>query len=259
MTSTKASTCDAPLGETATDWIGLGFAEDLDDALVACLRELIAWLHAASGVSEGEAYALCSMAASFRVTQYAHQTGSAYTSTPPKTVHPTPRPRRRRSTVSCPKSIFPANLQAQIGGWLRPDAGTSVMNTADRLDILDLIARADTAATARETADTYISLFTAGAVLDGPTGEVARHRGAAPSRRPHLGLRGSDERPPHPQRRHRFQPDEAIGSRRGQIEPAHRGRAESPPAIRAFPTSSKHVVKANGSWRIERRSVYPID
>jgi acetamidase/formamidase len=99
----------APLGETATDWIGLGFAEDLDDALVACLRELIAWLHAASGVSEGEAYALCSMATSFRVTQYAHQTGSAYTSTPPKTVH-----------GLVPKSIFPANLQTQIGNWLRP-------------------------------------------------------------------------------------------------------------------------------------------
>jgi acetamidase/formamidase len=99
----------APLGETATDWIGLGFAEDLDDALVACLRELIAWLHTASGVSEGEAYALCSMAASFRVTQYAHQTGSAYTSTPPKTVH-----------GLVPKSIFPANLETQIGEWLRP-------------------------------------------------------------------------------------------------------------------------------------------
>ena len=28
----------APLVETPTDWIGLGFAENLDDALVACLR-----------------------------------------------------------------------------------------------------------------------------------------------------------------------------------------------------------------------------
>ncbi len=99
----------APLGETATHWIGLGFAENLDDALVAALRELIAWLHAASGITEGEAYALCSMATSFRVTQYAHQTGSAYTSTPPKTVH-----------GLVPKSIFPAHLQTQIGNWLRP-------------------------------------------------------------------------------------------------------------------------------------------
>src|SRR5271170_1457161 len=65
----------APLADTPTAWIALGFADNLDDALVACLRAMIAWLHAASGISAGEAYALCSMAASFRVTQYAHQTG----------------------------------------------------------------------------------------------------------------------------------------------------------------------------------------
>jgi len=99
----------APLAETPSDWIGLGFADNLDDALVACLRELIAWLHAASGISEGEAYALCSMAASFRVTQYAHQTGSAYTSTPPKTVH-----------GLVPKSIFPADIGERVRAWLRP-------------------------------------------------------------------------------------------------------------------------------------------
>ncbi len=32
-------------------------------------------------------YALASIAVSFRVTQYANQTGSAYTSVPPKAVH----------------------------------------------------------------------------------------------------------------------------------------------------------------------------
>jgi acetamidase/formamidase len=101
----------SPLAETPTAWIGLGFADNLDDALVACLRELIAWLHAAAGISEGEAYALCSMAASFRVTQYSHQTGSAYSSTPPKTVH-----------GLVPKSIFPPDLQERIGLWLRPKA-----------------------------------------------------------------------------------------------------------------------------------------
>jgi acetamidase/formamidase len=100
----------APLAETPTHWIGIGFGESLDDALVSCLRELIHWLHQASGISEGEAYALCSMAVSFRVTQYANQTGSAYTSTPPKAVH-----------GMVPKSVFPAELQARIGSWLRPD------------------------------------------------------------------------------------------------------------------------------------------
>ena len=104
----------APLAETATHWIGIGFGDSLDEALVACLRELIAWLHAASGISEGEAYALCSMAVSFRITQYSHQTGSAYTSIPPKAVH-----------GLIPKSVFPADLVQRIGSWLRPDGSPS--------------------------------------------------------------------------------------------------------------------------------------
>ena len=98
-----------PLGETGTSWIVVAFAASLDDALVACLREVIWWLPAAAGLSGPEAYALASMAVSFRVTQYANQTGSAYTSIPPKAVH-----------AVIPKSIFPAELQARIGAWLRP-------------------------------------------------------------------------------------------------------------------------------------------
>jgi acetamidase/formamidase len=98
-----------PLAETPTDWIGLGFANNLDDALVSCLRGLIAWLHEASGISESEAYALCSMAASFRVTQYSNQTGSAYSSIPPRTVH-----------GLIPKKVFPPELQDRLGSWLRP-------------------------------------------------------------------------------------------------------------------------------------------
>ena len=105
----KSVALEGPLGETSTDWIGIGFADNLDDALVSCLRGLISWLHAAGGISKGEAYALCSMAVSFRVTQYSHQTGSAYTSTPPKTVH-----------GMVPKSIFSTALQRRIERWLRP-------------------------------------------------------------------------------------------------------------------------------------------
>lgn len=100
-----------PLAETLTHWIGIGFGENLDDALVACLRNLISWLHVASGISESDAYALCSMAVSFRVTQYSNQTGSAYSSIPPRTVH-----------GLVPKSIFPAELQEKIGRWLRPES-----------------------------------------------------------------------------------------------------------------------------------------
>jgi len=102
---------DAPLAETPTHWIGLGFGDNLDDALVACLRSLIQWLHGAAGIEKSEAYALCSMAVSFRVTQYSHQTGSAYSSIPPKAVH-----------GMVPKSVFPPELQARVGAWLRPVA-----------------------------------------------------------------------------------------------------------------------------------------
>ena len=98
-----------PLGETDTSWIVVAFAATLDDALVACLREVIYWLPAAAGITGPEAYALASMAVSFRVTQYANQTGSAYTSIPPKAVH-----------AVIPKSIFPADLRARIAAWLRP-------------------------------------------------------------------------------------------------------------------------------------------
>lgn len=100
----------APLAETPTHWIGLGFGENLDAALVSCLRQLIVWLHAATGIPESDVYALCSMAASFRVTQYSNQTSSAYNATPPKTVH-----------GMLPKSIFSSALQEQINNWLRPE------------------------------------------------------------------------------------------------------------------------------------------
>jgi acetamidase/formamidase len=60
-----------PLGETDTAWIVVAFAASLDDALVACLREVIYWLPLAAGITGPEAYALASMAVSFRVTQCA--------------------------------------------------------------------------------------------------------------------------------------------------------------------------------------------
>src|SRR6204780_1147102 len=44
----KGVALGGPLGETETAWIVIGFAGDLDDALVACLRETIRWLAAAA-------------------------------------------------------------------------------------------------------------------------------------------------------------------------------------------------------------------
>jgi acetamidase/formamidase len=105
----KQVTLTAPLGETDETWIVIGFAASLDDALVTCLRQVISWLSAAAGITGPEAYALASMAVSFRVTQYANQTGSAYTSIPPKAVH-----------AVIPKSVFPADLRDRVARWLQP-------------------------------------------------------------------------------------------------------------------------------------------
>lgn len=100
----------SPLLETEEGWIIPGFGDGLDDALVASVRQTIKWLSSAAGMSESEAYALCSLGASFRVTQYSHQTGSAYDAVPPKAVH---------SVI--PKTLFPNTMRDRIGAWLRPN------------------------------------------------------------------------------------------------------------------------------------------
>ncbi len=102
-----------PLAETDTHWIGLGFAGNLDDALVDCLRGMISWFSTAAGITKAEAYALCSISASFRITQYADQTGVEYPDMPPKGVH-----------ALLPKDIFPADVRGRVDRWLRPgDSG----------------------------------------------------------------------------------------------------------------------------------------
>jgi acetamidase/formamidase len=58
-----------PLAETPTHWITLGFHPDLDEALKIALKEMIRFLEAEKGLSFPDAYALCSIAVDFRVTQ----------------------------------------------------------------------------------------------------------------------------------------------------------------------------------------------
>jgi acetamidase/formamidase len=100
-----------PIAETPTHWIVLGFGEDLEAALTASLRQSIAWISAASGLSKIDAYALLSITGSFRITQYAHQTNSNYAAIPAKTVH-----------GMIPKAVFdPAHLQ-QMSRSLRPES-----------------------------------------------------------------------------------------------------------------------------------------
>ena len=99
----------APIAETPTHWIVLGFGEAIEDALTASLRQTIGWLSTAAALSKVDVYALCSIAGSFRITQYAHQTNTVYSSVPAKTVH-----------GMIPKSIFSGDLLRRISASVRP-------------------------------------------------------------------------------------------------------------------------------------------
>lgn len=129
------------------------------------------------------------------------------------------------------------------------------MNTTDRLDILDLIARADTAATVRD-ADTYVSLFTADAILDGPTGEVA----GTDALRRSVGPIWASEGPAsvHLTLNAVIDPGDEASDRAVVRSILLIVAGGSPPTIRNVSDIVQHVVKAVGSWRIERRSVHAI-
>src|SRR5262249_54082585 len=75
-----------PRAETPTAYIAMGLHEDLDEATRLATREMVDFLVAEKSLSRDEAYMLCSLAASLRVTQAVDAT---------KGVHPT-----------VPKSIF---------------------------------------------------------------------------------------------------------------------------------------------------------
>ena len=58
-----------PVAETASHWITLGLDKDLNVAMTLAARNAIKFLAAQAKISELDAYALCSIAVSFRVTQ----------------------------------------------------------------------------------------------------------------------------------------------------------------------------------------------
>jgi acetamidase/formamidase len=89
----------------------MAFADSLDTALPNCVRTAIGWLNRHAGLDRRDAYALCSMAISFRVTQWADQTGSVYSAIPPRTIHAT-----------IPKELLGERLQTRIEDSMRPPA-----------------------------------------------------------------------------------------------------------------------------------------
>ncbi|MEA2741566.1 MAG: hypothetical protein QOH05_4873, partial [Acetobacteraceae bacterium] len=58
-----------PRAETTTHYISMGMNEDLDQAMKQALREMIAFICSRSNLSREQAYAFCSLAVDFHVTQ----------------------------------------------------------------------------------------------------------------------------------------------------------------------------------------------
>ena len=83
-----------PMAETPTHWIALGLDKDLNVAMQMAARNAIKFLATRASLTELDAYALCSIAASFRVTQVVDIV---------RGVH-----------AMIPKSLFSAELQKKI-------------------------------------------------------------------------------------------------------------------------------------------------
>jgi acetamidase/formamidase len=107
----KGVSIEGPTIETATHWIVMFFSDSLDTALPGCVRTAIGWLAEHGGLDRRDAYALCSMAVSFRVTQWAEQTGSVYSATPPRTIH-----------AMIPKAVLGERVLRRVESSMRPPA-----------------------------------------------------------------------------------------------------------------------------------------
>ncbi len=127
------------------------------------------------------------------------------------------------------------------------------LSDADRLAILDVVTRADEAASRRD-ADAYVALFDPDAVLDGAQGRHAGREAMRASVGPiwaaegpatlHLTLNPVVEPGPRD--------DQALArSVLLIIDPGE------PPAIRSAAVITQELRRAEGTWRITRRTVAP--
>ena len=127
------------------------------------------------------------------------------------------------------------------------------LSAADRLAILDVITRADGAASRRD-ADSYVALFAPDAVLDGTQG---RHVGRE-ALRASVGPIWAAEGPAtlhltlNPVIEPGLSGDQAVArSVLLIIDPA------APPALRAVASITQELRRTEGSWLIIRRTVAP--
>jgi ketosteroid isomerase-like protein len=126
------------------------------------------------------------------------------------------------------------------------------LSAADRLDILDLLTRADAAAGARD-ADAYLALFTGDAVLDGDQGDyrgadalragLAAVWGAEPAGTVHLTLNPVIDAGPAPA-------DTAVA--RTVLLIIAPG---PPPALVHTANVTQHLRRGPDGWRITHRTV----
>jgi ketosteroid isomerase-like protein len=125
---------------------------------------------------------------------------------------------------------------------------------ADRLDILELLAMADDAATRRDVA-AYVSCFTEGAVLDGEMGE---HRGRA-AMEAAVGpiWRAEGDTSVHLTTNAVIEPDAGADDR----AVAHSVLvilASDPVTVHSISNITHHLVKGPGGWLVARRTVLPL-
>jgi hypothetical protein len=128
------------------------------------------------------------------------------------------------------------------------------LSVEDRLDILELLVRADNAASARNAA-AYVALFTEDGVLDGAQGV---HRGKAALRRavgPVWAAEGAASN--HLTLNVVIDPvvgrsDEATASSTLLI-----ATGDAAPTIRTVTRIVQHVVRGDRRWLVSRRTVAP--
>jgi hypothetical protein len=126
------------------------------------------------------------------------------------------------------------------------------LSTGDRLDILELLARADNAATRRD-AHTYVALFAEDGVLDGEKGEHRGRRALFDAVGPVWASEGSSSV--------HLTLNAVIDTLPGETQGATASSTlmiadPGPPvAVRSVSTILQEVRKIGGRWYIARRTV----
>ncbi len=88
LTLRKDLQLSTPIAETPTDIITMGFASTLDTALEMALKNMIEFLEKYAQLSPEDAYVLCSLAVSFRVTQVVNSPQKGVHGILPKSILP---------------------------------------------------------------------------------------------------------------------------------------------------------------------------